>query len=114
MRITLIALFLIASRATFPVPAGGQSVSVVITERTVNDFLAAVGPVKGKGKGARKISYDWTVSNPNVDFEQGVAGFDASVKVKTSIITLTDKVHGRLAVDYDAEANKIRMQVVEA
>lgn len=97
-----------------PVAAMGQSVSVVISESTVNDFLAAVGPVKGKGTGAQKIDYTWTVTEPQVDFEPGTAGFKANVKVKTKIVTLSDKVNGRLAVDYNAETNKIRMQVVEA
>jgi hypothetical protein len=91
-----------------------QSVSVIISENTVNDFLKAVGPVKGKGTGAQKIDYSWTVTNPSVDFEPETAGFKANIKIKTKIITFDDKVKGRLEVDYDAATNKIKMQVVEA
>ena len=92
----------------------GQSVSVVITEQTINDFLTAVGPVKGKGQGKNDIEYNWTVRQPAIDFEPGTAGFKALVKVKTKLVTLEDRVKGRLALDYDAAANKILMQVVEA
>jgi len=94
--------------------AGAQSVSVIITEQTINDFLTAMGPVKGKGKGKQSIKYNWTVKNSAVDFEPGTAGFQGDISVKTKIITLTDKVKGRLKVDYDATTNKIKMQVVEA
>lgn len=114
MRTRMIALLIAFASGVFPVTITGQSVSVVISEKTVNDFLAAVGPVKGQGTGAQKIKFTWTVTEPRVDFEPGTAGFKAKVKVKTKIITFTDKVNGRLAVDYDASANKIRMQVVEA
>ena len=95
-------------------PAVAQSVSVVISEQTVNDFFNAMGTVTGKGKGKQKISFTWQVKNPQVDFEPGTAGFQASVKVKTKIGTFTDVVKGELQVDYDPTANKIRMQVVEA
>ncbi len=107
-------ILLIALTGAVLTSASAQSVSVIITEKTINDFLAAMGPVKGKGKGAQKIKYKWTVTNPTIDFEPGTAGFKANIKVKTKIITLTDKVKGRLKVDYDAQANKIKMQVVEA
>ena len=114
MRKLVVAFLIVAVVNILPRPVTGQSVSVIITEKTVNDFLAAVGPVKGKGTGAQKIKYDWTVTESHVDFEPGTAGFKAKVKVKTKIITFDDKVTGRLTVDYDASANKIRMQVVEA
>ncbi len=107
-------LLLIALTGTMLNSASAQSVTVVITEKTINDFLAAMGPVKGKGQGARRIKYSWTVTSPTIDFEPGTAGFMANIKVKTKIITLTDKVKGRLKVDYDARTNKIKMQVVEA
>jgi hypothetical protein len=113
MRKPLILLLIALTGAVFS-SASAQSVSVVITEKTINDFLAAMGPVKGKGKGAQKIKYNWTVTKPTIDFEPGTAGFMANIKVKTKIITLTDKVKGRLSVDYDARTNKIKMQVVEA
>ena len=113
MRKTLF-LLLIALTGAMLSSASAQSVSVIITEKTINDFLAAMGPVKGKGQGAKKIKYSWTVTSPTIDFEPGTAGFQANIKVKTKIITLTDKVKGRLKIDYDARTNKIKMQVVEA
>ena len=113
MRRMLTILLIALTGAVFS-SASAQSVSVVITEKTINDFLAAMGPVKGQGKGAQKIKYNWTVTNPVIDFEPGTAAFRADIKVKTKIITLTDKVKGRLKVDYDPQTNKIKMQVVEA
>jgi hypothetical protein len=110
----MLTILLIALTGAVFSSASAQSVSVVITEKTINDFLAAMGPVKGQGKGAQKIKYNWTVTNPTIDFEPGTAGFKADIKVKTKIITLTDKVKGRLKVDYDDRTNKIKMQVVEA
>lgn len=110
-----LAVLLVGVATTFISSAlSAQSVAVVISENTVNDFLTAVGPVKGKGTGAQNISYNWTVTKPAVDFEPGTAGFKANIKVKTKIITFDDKVKGHLQVDYDAETNKIKMQVVEA
>ena len=109
-----LTLLLIALTGITLSSASAQSVSVVVTEQTINDFLAAMGPVKGKGKGKQSIKYNWTVTNPAIDFETGTAAFKADIKVKTKIITLTDKVKGRLKVDYDAQTNKIKMQVVEA
>ncbi len=110
----LFTILLIALTSAVLSSASAQSVSVIITEKTINDFLAAMGPVKGKGKGVQKIKYNWTVTHPSINFEPGTAGFMADIKVKTKILTLTDKVKGRLKVDYDAQANKIKMQVVEA
>ena len=114
MRKSAVALLIVAVLGVIPGRIAGQSVSVIITEQTVNDFLAAVGPVSGRGTGAQKIKYDWTVTEPNADFEPGTAAFYAKVKVKTKIVSFDDRVNGRLAVEYDASANKIRMQVVEA
>ena len=44
-------LLLIALTGVMLSSASAQSVSVVITEKTINDFLAAMGPVKGPGPG---------------------------------------------------------------
>lgn len=114
MRISTAVLLVALVFAAFSPTLSAQSVSVIISETTVNDFLGAVGPVKGKGTGAQKINYSWTVTDPSVDFEPETAGFKANIKVKTKIITFDDKVKGRLEVDYDAATNKIKMQVVEA
>ena len=72
MRKTLF-LLLIALTGAMLSSASAQSVSVIITEKTINDFLSAMGPVKGKGRGARKIKYTWTVTKPTIDFEPGTA-----------------------------------------
>ena len=94
--------------------ANAQSVSVVITEQTINEFLRVMGPVTGKGKGKQSIKYSWKVTKPAIDFEPGTAAFRADVRVKTIIITIADKVRGKVKVEYADVANNIRMQVVEA
>ena len=110
-----IALMVVLTALFIPTNNGkAQSVSVVITEQTINEFLKVMGPVTGKGKGVQNIKYDWRVTNPTVDFEPGTARFRADVRVKTKIISITDKVNGKVSVEYDAKTNKIRMQVVEA
>ena len=45
MRTRMIALLIAFASGVFPVMITGQSVSVIIAEKTVNDLLAAVGPV---------------------------------------------------------------------
>lgn len=95
-------------------PLHAQDVSVTIGEATINNLLAAIGPVKGKGKGARKISYSWTVTDPKVAFTPGATAFEGKIQVKVKGITIKDKVKGKLNVSYDGEANIIRMQVAEA
>ena len=57
-------------------PLQAQDVSVTIGETTINNLLAAIGPVKGKGKGAQKISYSWTVTDPKVAFTPGASAFE--------------------------------------
>lgn len=95
-------------------PLHAQDVSVTISEATVNQLLVAIGPVKGKGKGAQNISYSWTVTEPRVAFTPGAAAFQAKIRVKAKGITLNNRVKGKLQVSYDKQSNKIKMRVVEA
>ena len=93
--------------------AFGGDVSVVITEKTVNDFIAEVGPVSGKGK-SKGISYKWKVKTASFDFEQGAATFSATVDLDAGVFKFSDNVKSKVNVSYDAENNKISMEVEEA
>jgi len=93
--------------------AFGGDVSVVITEKTVNDFIGKVGPVSGKGK-SKGISYKWNVKTASFDFEEGAATFNATVDLDAGVFKFSDKVQSKVNVSYDAEKNKITMEVEEA
>ncbi len=93
--------------------AFGGDVSVIITEKTVNDFISEVGPVSGKGK-SKGINYNWKVKTASFVFEPGAATFSASVDLDAGVFKVSDKVNSRVDVTYDAENNKITMAVEEA
>ncbi len=93
--------------------AWGADVSVIITEKTVNDFLAAVGPVSGKGE-SKGVKYKWKVKKSSIDFEAGSAAFDATVDLNAGVFKTSDKVHSKVNVTFDAATNKIKMEVEEA
>ncbi len=93
--------------------AFGQDVSVIISEKTVNDFIGEVGPVTGKGK-SKGIGYKWKVKSAKFDFEPGSATFQAEVDLDAGVFKLSDKVSSQVQVAYDAKSNKITMKVEEA
>ncbi len=88
-------------------------VSVLITEKTVNDFLTAVGPVSGKGESSG-VKYKWKVKKAAIDFEPGTAEFLADVDLDAGVFKMSDRVSSKVNVSFDAESNKIKMQVEEA
>ncbi len=88
-------------------------VSVVITEKTVNDFIAAVGPVSGKGKSSG-VKYKWKVKKASFDFEPGSAQFLATVDLDAGVFKFSDKVKSKVNVTFDVEKNKILMEVEKA
>jgi len=93
--------------------AFGGDVNVVITEKTVNDFINEVGPVSGKGK-SKGVGYKWKVKKANFDFEPGDATFNAEVALDAGVFKFTDKVKSEVIVSYDAASNKITMKVEKA
>ena len=96
------------------VPLQAQGVSVNISEETVNNLMSAIGPIKGKGKGSKNISYTWTVTDPKVSFTPGATAFEAKIRVKAKGITIKGKVKGKFDVTYDGVTNIIKMRVTEA
>ncbi|NQT97949.1 MAG: hypothetical protein HQ562_09440 [Candidatus Marinimicrobia bacterium] len=93
--------------------AQAADVSVVITEKTVNDFIAAVGPVSGKGSN-KGVKYKWKVKKASFDFEPGSAEFLATVDLDAGIFKFSDKIKSKVNVTFDVEKNKIFMEVEKA
>ena len=90
-----------------------DDVTVTISEKTVNEFIAAIVPVKGKGK-KQGIKYNWKVKKAEFDFEPGSAQFIASVDLNAGIFKTSNIVKSKVKVTYDGETNKIRMTVEKA
>lgn len=90
-----------------------EDVTVTISEETVNAFLAAVGPVSGKGK-KKGVKFTWTVTEAEIAFEPGSAQFIAKIRLKAGRFKSSDVVTSRVSVTYDSESNRISMRVEEA
>lgn len=88
-------------------------VTVTISEKTVNEFVAAIGPVKGSGK-KQGIKYTWKVKKAVIDFEPGSAIFIASVNLKAGPFKTSSTVKSQVNVTYDSESNKIKMTIEKA
>jgi len=90
-----------------------DDVSVIISEKTVNDFIEAIDAVSGKGEKSG-IKYRWKVKNAKIDFEEGVAEFIATVDLSAGILKTSDIVKSNVNLIYDSEKNKIFMTVERA
>ncbi len=88
-------------------------VSVIITEKTVNDFIASVGTVSGKGK-SNGVKYKWKVKKASFDFEPGSAAFLATVDLDAGVFKFSDKIKSKVNVNFDGKKNMILMEVEEA
>ncbi len=102
-----VALFLISSQGL----AG--DVTVTISEKTINEFVAAIGPIKGKGK-KQGVKYTWKVKKAEIDFEPGSAQFIASVNLKAGPFKTSSTVKSKVRVTYDGESNIIKMTIEKA
>jgi hypothetical protein len=99
------------------VPVIAPDVSVVINERTLNGFLAAVGPVSGKDKfeaAGTKGDYTYTVRNPRIEIDPGMALFAADTSVKVGPFNYKTAAKGSVEVKYSKETNRISVKVLKA
>ncbi len=90
-----------------------NDVTVTISEKTINEFVASIGPVKGKGK-KQGVKYTWKVKKAEIDFEPGSAEFIASVSLKAGVFKTSNTVKSKVNVVYDSESNKIKMTIEKA
>jgi hypothetical protein len=91
--------------------------TVAIHERTLNNFLAAVGPVSGKGKfevAGSKSEYTWTVRNPRIEVAADKAEFIADASVKVGPVNYRSDAKGAVEVKYDTADNRISVKVLKA
>ncbi|MCH7612547.1 MAG: hypothetical protein IIB95_00425 [Candidatus Marinimicrobia bacterium] len=106
-------MFLCAALTLFSSQGLAGDVTVTISEKTVNEFIAAIGPIKGSGK-KRGIKYTWKVKKAEIDFEPGSAQFIALVDLKAGPFKTSNTVKSKVIVTYDSESNKIKMKVEKA
>jgi hypothetical protein len=91
--------------------------TVEIHEQTLNKFLAAIGPVNGKGKfdvAGSKSEYTWTVRNPGIKITAGKAAFVADASVKVGPLNYRSDAKGSVEVKYDEVENRISVKVLKA
>ena len=90
-----------------------RQVVVSLHENMINSFFEAVGKVSGKGEKSG-VNYKWTVIEPNIDLEPGVAKFSARVKLDAGAFETIEKAKGEVTIEYIKETNRLRIQVREA
>jgi hypothetical protein len=91
--------------------------TVSIHERALNNFLAAVGPVSGRGKfdvAGSKSEYTWTVQNPRIKITADKAEFIADAAVKVGPFNYRSDAKGTVEVKYDTADNRISVKVLKA
>ncbi|MFA4838540.1 MAG: hypothetical protein WC703_03590 [Candidatus Neomarinimicrobiota bacterium] len=108
----IIAFVFVWSASAFAQTAP-RHVGVSIHESMINAFFNSIGPVTGTGKKA-DIKYEWTVIDPEVDIEPGIAHFYAKVKIEAGVFKTTEDAKGQVDIQYIRETNRIRIQVREA
>jgi len=98
-------------------PVIAPDVAVVINERTLNGFLAAVGPVSGKDKyeavGTRG-DYTYTVRNPRIEIDPDKAQFAADASIKVGPFNYKTAAKGAVEVKYSKETNRVSVKVLKA
>jgi hypothetical protein len=91
--------------------------TVAVHERALNNFLAAVGPVSGRGRfdmGGVKSEYTWMVRNPRIKIAAGKAEFIADASVKVGPVNYRSDAKGAVEVQYDTADNRISVKVLKA
>jgi hypothetical protein len=91
--------------------------TVAIHERTLNNFLAAVGPVSGRDKfdvAGSKSEYAWSVRNPRIRITADKAEFIADASVKVGPVNYRSDAKGTVEVKYNTAVNRISVKVLKA
>jgi hypothetical protein len=89
---------------------GADHISLIIHEDLINEFFANMGKIKGElGAG-----FDWSLKNPRIRISQEKAIFKAEIQVKSSLLSVTRDVIGKVDISYSKEDNLIIVSVVEA
>ena len=91
--------------------------TVAVHERALNNFLAVVGPVSGRGKFdlvGSKSEYTWSVRNPRIELSADKAVFIADASVKVGPVNYRSDAKGEVEVKYNTADNRISVKVLKA
>ena len=89
---------------------GADHISLIIHEDLINEFFANMGKIKGDLGGG----FDWFLKNPKIRISQEKAIFKAEMQVKSSLLSVTRDVVGKVDISYNKDDNLIIISVVEA
>ena len=92
----------------------GNDVGVIVYDHTLNKFLSHIGSVEGKGEADvsfSTISYSWSVTQPRIQFTDGVGLFTADVSINAGVIRYNTPAKGRVNVTFDDASNTIKFDV---
>jgi len=109
--IYILLSFVLAQPESEKIEMGGADhISLIIHEDLINEFFANMGKIKGElGAG-----FDWSLKNPRIRISQEKAIFKAEIQVKSSLLSVTRDVIGKVDISYSKEDNLIIISVVEA
>jgi hypothetical protein len=109
--IYILLSFVLAQPESEKIEMGGADhISLIIHEDLINEFFANMGKIKGElGAG-----FDWSLKNSRISISQDKAIFKAEIQVKSSLLSVTRDVIGKVDVSYNKEDNLIIISVVEA
>ena len=89
---------------------GADHISLIVHEDLINEFFANMGQIKGElGAG-----FDWFLKNPRIRISQEKAIFKAEIQVKSSLLSVTRDVIGKVDISYSKQDNLIIISIVDA
>lgn len=94
-----------------------NDLQVAIHEEMLNNMIAALGEIKGKGEYNILFvpaHYTWTLQNAHFQLQPGKADFVSDVKVEAGPFSYTSTVVGNVDITYDAKTNLVNVKVVKA
>ena len=107
----ILSSFILAQPESEKIEMGGADhISLIIHEDLINEFFSNMGRIKGDlGAG-----FDWLLKNPRISISEEKAIFKAEIQVKSSLLSVTKDVIGKVDISYDKENNLIIISVIDA
>lgn len=116
-RLFFLAFLFFLCTAGFAQKSEKNDMIVSLREETLNKMLKAVGEVKGSSEYSvafLKGTYHWFLKDAKITLIPDSAKFIANATVKIGSFEYTDKVNGKVAVNYNEATNQIAVQIVDA
>jgi hypothetical protein len=109
--IYILLSFIIAQPDTEKIETGGADhISLIIHEDLINEFFTNMGRIQGDLGGG----FEWFLKNPRIRISPKKAIFKAEIQVKSSLLSVTRDVIGKVDISYNKEDNLIIVSVVQA